>query len=80
MSPEYVRRKHLNKGQSERNGISLRTYWEGVIKDCEVNKKSSNGHGPVDYAFTSIHTSRVVGIIEVKDKDLVQGVAQNAVQ
>ncbi|CAG8818380.1 17902_t:CDS:1, partial [Dentiscutata erythropus] len=40
----------------------------------------SNGHGPVDYAFTSIHTSRVVGIIEVKDKDLVQDVAQNSVQ
>ncbi|CAG8723671.1 14824_t:CDS:1, partial [Funneliformis caledonium] len=46
----------------------------------EKNVSGPNGHGPVDFAFVSIQTSKVVGITEVKDKDFLQGVAQNAVQ
>ncbi|KAF0520297.1 crinkler family protein [Gigaspora margarita] len=39
-----------------------------------------NGHGLVDYGLVMTQTSKLVGITEVKNKDFLQGIAQNAVQ
>ncbi|GBB90811.1 hypothetical protein RclHR1_01790018 [Rhizophagus clarus] len=46
----------------------------------EKNVTGPNGHGPVDFGVVSLRTRRLAGITEVKDKDFLQGVAQNAVQ
>lgn len=40
----------------------------------------ARGHGLVDYAIDSTRTQRTVGVTEVKNKDIKEGVAQNAVQ
>jgi len=39
-----------------------------------------NGHGPVDFAIDLLQTAKTVGVTEVKDEDLLKGIAQNAVQ
>ncbi|PKY44211.1 hypothetical protein RhiirA4_458408 [Rhizophagus irregularis] len=46
----------------------------------EKNVSGPNGHGPVDFALVLVRTSRIIGITEVKDKDFLQGIAQNSVQ
>ncbi|KAF0499722.1 hypothetical protein F8M41_020434 [Gigaspora margarita] len=39
-----------------------------------------NGHGPLDYALVSSTSSKVIGAVEVKATDYLQGIAQNTVQ
>ncbi|UZO01218.1 uncharacterized protein OCT59_012322 [Rhizophagus irregularis] len=44
------------------------------------NVSGPNGHGPVDFALVLVRASRIISITEVKDKDFLQGIAQNSVQ
>lgn len=46
----------------------------------EKNVAGPNGHGPVDFGLTLLQNSRLASITEVKDKDFLQGIAQNTVQ
>ena len=46
----------------------------------EKDIAGTHGHGSVDYAIDSSRTRRTVGVTEAKNKDIKEGVAQNAVQ
>ncbi|PKK59717.1 hypothetical protein RhiirC2_794427 [Rhizophagus irregularis] len=60
--------------------FSLWTFPKPLQVRPEKNVSGPNGHGPVDFALVLVRTSRIIGITEVKDKDFLQGIAQNSVQ
>ncbi|CAG8569622.1 3820_t:CDS:2, partial [Cetraspora pellucida] len=61
--------------------VAISAFFEDkLIIRTEKYISGPNGHGPVDFALVSSQTSEVICVIEVKAKDLLQGIAQNTVQ
>jgi len=46
----------------------------------EEKLNGPHGTGPIDYAITFIKTGEIIGVTEVKKEDILQGIAQCAVQ
>ncbi|RIB18636.1 hypothetical protein C2G38_2036735 [Gigaspora rosea] len=60
---------------------TVSNYFKNKFTICPEKVISGpNGHGPLDYALVSSTSSKVIGAVEVKATDYIQGIAQNTVQ
>jgi hypothetical protein len=59
---------------------AVRCFKDHIVLRPQKKLRGRHGHGPVDFALESRHTSATVGVTEIKRDDLKKGIAQNVVQ